>query len=84
MPHVLLGVSCDFYDSEANGILLITFPSTGRTRVMKLTWCPCMVVLSSPDSLPVQVICHELNHWFSVSAFTTLWEGRRKSVYRFV
>lgn len=81
MPHALLGVSCDFYDSEANGILFIAFPSIGRTRVMKLTCWPCMVVLSSPNSLPVQLICHELDHWFSVWAFTTLWEGRRKSVY---
>ena len=27
----------DFYDSEANAILFIAFPSIGRTRVMKLT-----------------------------------------------
>ena len=56
IPHALLVVSCDFMTKEANGILFTAFPSIGRTRVMKLTWCPCMMVLSSPDSLPVQLI----------------------------
>lgn len=48
------------------GFFFIAFPSIGRTQVMKLTWCPCMTVLSSPDSLPVKLICHELDHWVSM------------------
>lgn len=80
MLHALLVENCDFMTEEANGILFIAFPSIGRTQVMKLTWCPCMTVLSSPDSLPHKLICHELVHWVSVWAFTMLRQGRRKTV----
>lgn len=72
MLYALLVVNCDFMTEEANGILFIAFPSIGRTQVMKLTWCPCMTMLSSPDSLPLKLICHELDHWVSVWAFTML------------
>lgn len=79
MLRALLLVSWDFMTVEANGILFIAFSSIGRTQIMKLTWCPCMTVLSSADSLPVKLICHELDHWVSVWAFATLWQ-RRKTI----
>lgn len=82
MLHALLLVNCDFRTVEANGILFIAFSSIGRTQIMKLIWRPGMTVLSSPDSLPVKLICHELDHWVSVWAFTTLWQGRRKTICR--
>lgn len=78
MLHARLVVNCDFMTEEANGILFIAFPSIGRAGVMKLTRCPCVMVLSSPDSLPVKVICHELDHWVSVWAFSTWRQGRRE------
>lgn len=75
MLHALRVVNCDFMTEEANGILFIAFPSIGRTQVTKLTWCPCTIAL-----LPVKLICHELHHWVSVWAFTTLWQRRRKTI----
>lgn len=63
MPHALLGANCDFMTEDAEGILLIAFPSTGWTWMMKLTWGPRMIVLSASNSLPIRVVCHELDHW---------------------
>lgn len=82
--HATRNAACElwFYDSGGKwgSFYCLLFPWQDSSSEPNLTWCLHMILLSSSDSLSIKWVCHELDHWVSVWACTTLQQGKRTTI----